>query len=1439
MIKILGIDIGSSTSSVVVIEPGGHVLYHSYMFHSGQIIATLASQLEGVDLATITSVAYTSSCPKVFRKGMKADNRVATIRAAQHFFPGLESLLVIGAEKFGHATFDKQGNYLNYRSNTSCAAGTGSFLDQQLSRLNLRSISRLGELAVSSGGDFPHIASRCSVFAKTDLIHAQQEGYSLAEICDGLCYGLAKNVVDAVFDEEIPGRIVMAGGVSLNAGVVKHIAEITGAEITIGAHSELYGAIGAAMMFGDDQVFGEVHVNSPGDLLVDGLKKKHYYNPPLELERSDYPDFSAVEEYTFSSDHQQEMGHVEVCVYETLPMGAHSEAWLGIDIGSTSTKAVVADSDRRILAGLYTRTSGRPVSAVQLLFEAIDHISVTHQHKFIFRGAGTTGSGRKLVGKIIGADAVPDEITAHARAAVELDPGVDTIIEIGGQDSKFTLLKDGIVTFSIMNNVCAAGTGSFIEEQAHKLNCPLSEYAERASRAASPMTSDRCTVFMERDLNYYLNEGYSSDELLASVLHSIRDNYLSKVTGKARVGERIFFQGATAKNKALVAAFEQKLQQPIMVSKFCHLTGALGVALILMDQDRQETSFRGTALWKHDIPVRTEVCNLCNNHCKLRIAEVENETVAYGFLCGRDYGTEKFVEHAHGAFELLREYNKVFRFVPQTKDSPVVIGLPAALYMSEEMLIWQQFFDLLGIRTLNSVHLRTAVKDGKKIAEAEFCAPVAAAFGHVNALAEQADFVFLPVYLETGKQISSVKQYCYYTQFISSMISSTKSFQDNRKLLMPLVRSLKPESRAIQALTNMLQKIGYGNLGNREVGNAYREAHRSFARKKMQWRNVFASRHNVNRPEIVLLGRPYTVLSEQMNNHIPNIFANKGYNAFYMDMLPLENEQPNEKNILVRALIWRYAASIIEYAGHIARSENLYPVLISSFKCTPDSFVIEYFKEIMESRQKPYLVLQLDEHDSAVGYETRIEAAIQSFRNHFEHRKEEEQGTDITGNVETLRRKIPHLKRIPGEVAEILSVHDIDPASMEQDSLEDLYDLSELKTGETGKFSGKKILLPGWDLYATRLLEALMRADGRDAAVIADTPDAIQRSLNTNTGQCLPLNIVVQNAYEYMVSHDLDPAQVVIWVPKGVVSCNLTMFPHYMRKLLRRFDERFGAVSVYPGNLAFYDFSVKLGVNAYLAFMFAGSIRKVACRIRPYETEKGATDRVVDRSLEMLYVAFMEQKPKEPVLKYIMSMFDSIPVKRETRSKVAIFGDIYVRDNDIFNQDLVKVIEENGGEALVTSLSEYLKIILKQFEIRLFQEGRYLEHYNLRLLKHLIPVLDKKYNKFFAQYTRDIHPLNGELQEILDRYHLQMMHRGESVDNILKIENLVRNYSDISLFVQTNPAYCCPSLVTEAMASKIERHTGIPVLSIEYDGTKSPKNDGVIPYLKLRKLAED
>ena len=268
-------------------------------------------------------------------------------------------------------------------------------------------------------------------------------------------------------------------------------------------------------------------------MLHRGDSEKSYHFPPLELKYSEYPDFGGILHMDFKPEIVEACPDIEVDLYKEPETSDWKETGfpvlMGIDIGSTSTKAALIDEKGEMTAGFYTRTQGQPITAFRGILEALKSLEERTGIEFIIKGTGTTGSGRKFLGTVMGADIILDEISAHARAAYELNPEIDTIIEIGGQDSKFTTMNNGMVTFSQMNTVCAAGTGSFIEEQAQQLGVALKEYADRAMKARAPKASDRCTVFMERDIHHYLNRGYDVDEILAAVLHSVRENYLQKV----------------------------------------------------------------------------------------------------------------------------------------------------------------------------------------------------------------------------------------------------------------------------------------------------------------------------------------------------------------------------------------------------------------------------------------------------------------------------------------------------------------------------------------------------------------------------------------------------------------------------------------------------------------------------------------------------------------------------------------------------------------------------------------------------------------------------------------------------------------------------------------------------------------------------------------------
>jgi len=277
-------------------------------------------------------------------------------------------------------------------------------------------------------------------------------------------------------------------------------------------------------------------------------------------------------------------------------------------------------------------------------------------------------------------------------------------------------------------------------------------------------------------------------------------------------------------------------------------------------------------------------------------------------------------------------------------------------------------------------------------------------------------------------------------------------------------------------------------------------------------------------------------------------------------------------------------------------------------------------------------------------------------------------------------------------------------------------------------------------------------------------------------------------------------------------------------------------VSVYLGDMVFYDFSLSTAINAYLAYMFGGYIRKIGCSIRPYEKVRGVTDIMIQNSLNVLYDAFREGKEKGPVLERIVADFESIETEQSVRPKVAIFGDLYVRDNDLMNQNLIKMVEENGGEVITTPYSEYMKIVVNPASDRFLKQGHFLDYARLKFLKSLIPLVEDKYRKYFLKYNGEAKVASSAETDIwLNRFGLNIFQRGESMENILKIQSLIRQHPDLDLFILTNPSYCCPSLVTESMTSRIEEITGVPVVTIEYDGSAGIKNEDIIPYLKYRR----
>lgn len=982
----LGIDVGSLFIGMVLLDEDGTVVRKEYLRHQGEPLKCVRGLLESFPVERILGVARTGSGGQVIPlPGPCLDSIVAGVEAVRRLVPDARNILSIGGGSFSLTQLDEGGHYRRSSINSACASGTGAFLDQQALRLQIPP-AELAQCAMCYDGRPPGVATRCAVFAKSDMIHLQQEGFSVEAIAAGLCVGLGASTVDGLLDgRALVGKTILIGGMARNSVVVGAIREKLGVETVVPDSPELAGAYGAALVALGNGAGAPLpagwarELGGPEDA---ASAPKDDLRPPLELKLSSYPAFTWHDHWINEDDS-------EVAI--VAPQHGSVRVALGIDIGSTSTKATVLDERNGVVGWVYRKTAGNPIRAVQLVFKAFREMEKRGGFSLDIRGVGTTGSGRKMIKEVIGADLAMNEITAHARAAVFIDPEVDSIIELGGQDAKFTQLQNGMVYNSIMNYVCAAGTGSFIEEQALKLGIPLSEYAGRAMGKPCPRTSDRCTVYMERDLDLLMARGWSKDQIAAAVLHSVRDNYLNKVVGGLHIGEHIYFQGATARNKALVAAFEVELQKPIAVSPYCHLTGSLGMSLLArerMPEAERSARFKGLAFADEKVTVDREVCDLCHNLCNLSIIRAGQEVVAWGLKCGRDYGEKRMRVKDLSAYEFWKKRVAAWANGTKPPAAPAPgqrrpkVGLPRSLGTYGYYPFWRTFLRELGAEVVYSPPSSEKILHrGGEITTAEYCAPVVMSHGHARALVEDSgvDFLFVPHMLrEPVPPGFTDAHFCCYVQAHPGVLKSVEGLNLGSRLLAPVVDWSRPEEELVASVWRVVgEPLGADAESVRRALRAAQAAQEAFRAESLALgREALARIESGNALGLVCFGRPYNTTDPGLTLDLPRKAAEMGYHVLYQDMLPFDL-----KDILpgYRNMYWHYGQKILAAAEYVARAPRLFGVYFTNFMCGPDSYILTYFKEIMGRTGKPYLCLQFDGHGADAGYLTRIEAALESF----------------------------------------------------------------------------------------------------------------------------------------------------------------------------------------------------------------------------------------------------------------------------------------------------------------------------------------------------------------------------------------------------------------------------------------------------------------------------
>ncbi len=929
---------------------------------------------EHVPEENVEGIRVTGSGSELIAKvlGIYFENEFrAVAKGVREFYPQVRTVFEMGGETSKYIRLEptEQSKYLgivDYQSSGDCAAGTGSFIDQQATRL-LYTVEEVGPAACGASCA-ARIAGRCSVFAKSDMIHAQQKGYTTDQILRGLCDAVARNFKSAIVKgKQVMPPVAFVGGVAMNQGVrnaMRDAFQLGDEDLFVPEYYCWLGALGAAIFES-----GEVRKRS--------FKRIHQLRQHAGKQTFACSEALSMDNVLLLRDRVADVA---------VPAEGRIDAYLGIDIGSVSTNLVVIDTRGNLLHEIYLRTQGRPIEVVDKGLEEIEQVL---GDRLNILGVGTTGSGRELIGELVGADTVNDEITAHKTGAMHVSDRlgmerVDTIFEIGGQDSKFIRIDDGVVVDFTMNEACAAGTGSFLEEQAEKLGISIKdEFAQMALASTKPARlGERCTVFMERDVTSLLLKGAEVGDLAAGLAYSVALNYLNRVVRGRKIGDVIFFQGGTAYNDAVAAAFSQILGKRIIVPPHNGVIGAIGMALIAQECMRdfsQPSKFRGYHLDRVDYKTREFVCKACSNFCDIKEFNIEGQRTYWGDKCSDKFRKRARTDRKPVIDDLVEYRDKVLEQVLKPPaGNRKKVGIPRTMFFYDKFPFWCAYMQELGFDVLVSPRTDPVIAaSGDEMAIAQPCFPVKVAHGHVQKLLESAvDYVLLPNVLnEYSEQPAQESHLCPWNQTLPFVVRAIPQMDAARgKFLVPTVNFRYGRKHVEKELAEFAATLGISRrMSNRAATAAY-AAQGAFTDQLLEaGGRALTAVERAGEPALVLVGRSYNLYDRSINCDIPRkLRVQYGANVIPMDFLPLEQEDITEIN---PNMYWNSGRKILAAARITRRRRNLHVVYISNFKCGPDSYIKSFMDD---AAGKPGLVLQFDGHSNDAGFITRCEAYLDS-----------------------------------------------------------------------------------------------------------------------------------------------------------------------------------------------------------------------------------------------------------------------------------------------------------------------------------------------------------------------------------------------------------------------------------------------------------------------------
>ena len=1197
MIKTLhvGLDVGSTTVKIIVMDENLNTIYTDYKRHFSDTKNTICNVLENLIIMypdTEFTIALTGSGAISAAKFLDLpfiQEVVSCKRAVEKYIPETDVVIELGGEDAKIIYFDK---FIEQRMNGTCAGGTGAFIDQMASLLNTDPTG-LNELAKSHKLIYP-IASRCGVFAKTDIQPLLNEGAAKEDI--------AASIFQAVVNQTISGLACgrpIRGNVAFLGGPLNYLSELRNRfietlnlkdnEIIVPNEAHLLVAKGAAL----DSLNSHTITIEKLKSKIEVLKSSHDdTSNPLN------PLFSIDAEYDeFKKRHEKDK--VKRADFKTFK----GNCFLGIDAGSTTTKLVVISEDGTLLYSLYGSNEGNPLQSV---INMLKKLYAEKPSEAVIRFSGVTGYGEKLIQTALNVDLNEIETIAHYTAAKEFMPNVTSIVDIGGQDMKYIKMKNGAIDNIMLNEACSSGCGSFIETFAKSLGLSIQDFVQSALEARRPVDlGSRCTVFMNSKIKQAQKEGYSVGDISAGLSYSVIKNAIQKVMkvrDVKKLGAHIVVQGGTFYNDAVLRAFELIVGRNVVRPDIAGLMGAYGVALLAkeqyennLDMDYVSSISNINELDKLEINITHIRCQGCENHCLLTINKFSNGTkYISGNRCEKGAG---IVDKTLDRPNLIKyKFERTFNYTPlEEKNAPRgTIGIPRVLNMYEDYPFWFTFLTNLGFRVILSEksNRKTYEKGMESMPSESVCFPAKLSHGHIIGLINSGiKTIFYPCIPYSRKEYQKADNHyncpivISYSEVLKNNVEELKD--KNIKFLNPFL-PFEPDKLA-EIIMNLPEFKEY-NFTKKELLSAAKKAETEYQNYKSDIHNKgqetlkFMEENNLK--GIVLAGRPYHV-DPEVNHGIDTLITSLGLCVLTEDSISNLTEAKRPLRVVDQ---WVFHARLYAAADFVGKHDNLELVQLNSFGCGVDAVTTDQVEEILTSYEKMYTLIKIDEINNLGAIRIRIRSLLASMNK----RIKDNNSSMCNGNYEVNKKIFT----------------------------------KEMRKDYT-------ILMPQMAPIHFEFLESAMKNSGYKMELLRDcTQHTVETGLKyVNNDACYPSILVTGQMIEALESGKYDLNKTALIMSQTGGGCRATNYIGFIRKALK--DAGFENVPVISFNVVGmekmpgFKLTIPLIERLIKSCIYADLLQKMLTKNRAYEINKGKTKELFDYWMEKLSLIHISE-PTRP-----------------------------------------------------------------------------------------------------------------------------------------------------------------------------------------------------------------